>query len=187
MSEAFGWIGKILDTILMFVPRLWIMEATHEGVAFVRGKNPKRMEKGLHWWWPFWTKIVSYPVVRQTQNLPQQTITTADDKQLQINTIVVFEVTDILKALTLQWDLEDTIMDLSQAAVRKALVKCDYDYIITETDKLEKLLTSSVRRQVTDFGVNIIKVCITDCVKTHTFTIAALGTIGGNAKEFLSE
>lgn len=177
MAEAFGWISKIIDAILSFIPRIVVIRCTHRGVSFKKGRPGTIMNPGLHVWFPLWTDLEIYPIVRQTMNLPQQTITTYDDQQIQINTIVVFRVSDIVTAFTLQWDFEETIRDICQTTIRSTLTRKKYATIMSKADDIDALLTETLKDVLLEYGVEVLKVGLSDCVRTQTYTLAALGTI----------
>jgi regulator of protease activity HflC (stomatin/prohibitin superfamily) len=174
-ETAFSWLGEIFRAILSLIPRFKIVKSTHEGVAFIRGKNVKKISPGFIFWWPFWTEHVLYPVVRQTMNLPQQTLITKDGITVQINTIVVYTVEDIVTALTIQWDLNETIRDLSLSKIRYKLGNHTYAYLVEHNTQIDEELTKDTHGELAPYGVNIVKMYMTDFSKTTVLTLAKLG------------
>jgi len=175
MEAAFSWLGELFGLLLDFIPRWLIVKQTHGGVAFVRGKNAQLVEPGMRFFWPFWTEIILYPVVRQTMNLPQQTLTTLDGESIQINSIVVYKVDDVLKMLTLQFDIEETIRDLSLASIKTEITSRTFDEITNEQNKIDCDLTESLNEELAYYGVDIVKVALTDFAKTRVYTLSGMG------------
>ena len=173
MDAAFGWLGRIMETLGGFVPRWRVIPLTHGGVSFVRGKKVVAIKPGLYWHWPIWTDYVIIPTVRQSLNLPSQTLTTADDCAITLSTVIVYEVTDVVKALTHQWDLEDTIQDIALAAVRQYTVRKTFEQLRKDDGSA---LKETIKRRVQRYGVGVRDAWVTDLAKTKVITLVGGST-----------
>ena len=60
--------------------------------TFATGTLTAFMKPGIFWWWPAWTEIHVQEVVRQTLNLPPQSLMTEDRKDIAVSGIVVYEI-----------------------------------------------------------------------------------------------
>jgi regulator of protease activity HflC (stomatin/prohibitin superfamily) len=180
MEAAFGWLGQFIEYLASFIPRWKVIKATDAGVSFVRGKNVKEIRPGLYWHWPIWTEYIIIPVVRQTLDLPDQTLTTADEVPITVSSVIVYEVTDVVKALTVQWDLEDTIHDICQVAVRRYTVGRTFEEIRTGD---ERELKDEVRKSLARYGVAIREASIVNIAKTKVLTVVGGGTVVTNDYE----
>ena len=179
MDTAFGWLGRLMDALGSFIPRLVIVRTTHGGVAFVRGKNPKEIKPGIMWFWPVWTDYIILPVVRQSLDLPSQTLTTKDDQAITVAAVIVYEVSDIMRALTVQWDLDETLQDVSCAAVREYVVARRFSEIQVDD---AKMLRDVIRKRVQRYGIAVRDAWVTDFARTKVITV-----IGGPAAPVLVE
>jgi regulator of protease activity HflC (stomatin/prohibitin superfamily) len=168
METAFGWLGSLMEMVGSLFPRLVIVQSTHGGVSFVRGKNPRKVSPGLMWYWPVVTEVVLYPVVRQSLNLPSQTLTTSDNKTITFSAVIVYDVPDILKALTVQWDLEDTLQDVSMAAVREFVLARTFDELRTESGVR---LKDTIHARIQQYGVAVKDAWVTDLAETKVVTM----------------
>ncbi len=175
MGAAFGWIGELIDWIADLIPRFEIVRKTHQGVAFVRGKHVKHIGPGLVWWWPFWTELEIYPVVRQTLNLEAQKLTTKDDKTVVAGAIIVYTIHDIVKAMTEQWDLPDTIDDLSSAAVCDFVTSNDFAWINTNRAVVKRHLTQVVAEALDEYGVTVVAARLTDFAQAKVIALVGEG------------
>lgn len=173
MDTAFGWLGKLMETVGSLFPRLVVVKATHGGVAFVRGKLAKEIRPGLMLYWPIWTDFILYPAVRQSLNLPSQTLTTKDGRSITTSAVLVYEVNDMLKALTVQHDLDDTLRDISLAAVREHDQARTFDELRCE-DGAE--LRDTIRRRVQKYGVRVCDAWVTDFAETRVLTLVSPGS-----------
>ncbi len=162
MENAFAWLGDLIHWIGKLIPRLLIIEATHAGLAFVRGRNKVPLHPGLHVYWPIWTHVHTYPTARQTVNLPTQTLMTQDDKRVIVGGIVVYEIHDIVAALGSIFDLDDTIRDISLAAIKTVIVSHTTIYIRENYELIDTKLTEELSSKLEPFGVTVVNAYLSD-------------------------
>lgn len=162
MEGAFAWIGQLVEWLGSLIPRITIVRATHGGVRFRRGKYVQEMKPGIHVYWPFLTEIEVVPVARQTHNLPNQTLTTKDNQQICISAIVVYEIKDVVAALSKNWDYNDTISDVTLSAVAQVILERTYDELMANITILQKHLTKEARGRLRPFGIRVRKALLTD-------------------------
>jgi regulator of protease activity HflC (stomatin/prohibitin superfamily) len=202
METAFGWIGRILEFFINLFPLLTIVKPTHAGIAFVRGNNVKVLHHDNGWWfpnfklfswprprlwftrdywavrtglhvtWPFWTEVVTYPIVRQTINLPPQTLMTRDMKSVVMSSIIIYEIVDIEKILVHTYEPETVIRDVAMAAIKRVVLSQDFDKLLRESKKIDQQLTLVVRKSLAErFGVRVIKVMFTDLTPARSYRL----------------
>lgn len=171
MGSIFSWLSDLMKYIGNLIPRFTIVKYTHGGVAFIRGKNIKAIKPGVFFYWPFWTEIMTYPVKRQSLNLPSQTLTTEDNLAVTVSAIVIYEVSDIVIALAEQWDLNETIRDLSLAAIKDVICESSWAIAHSNRKKLDRDLTKNLRQSLSDYGIKVLNVSLTDFAKTNVYTI----------------
>ena len=170
MDSALGWIGQFIEWIASFIPHYIHVKATHEGVMFTRNKT-KVLKSGLHWYLPFWSEPMLYPIKRQTLNLPPQVFTTMDDKEILASVVVTYEIRDIHKALVDTFDFEDTIRETSQGAVKKVLCSKNFDGIKSEHVAIDTELTRRIRAAIGVFGVRVLSAVIVDLGKVRIYRL----------------
>lgn len=170
MELALGWIGEIFRALLLFVPRLLIVKATHGGVKFVRGRKIVPIQPGLHIYWPLVTECVSVPVMRQTTNLAPQVLITADSQVIGVSGILVYEVEDASKLLTACWDYDETIRDHCLAAIKQVVTANALNFLIHNTHDTDHMLTRQLRRMLKRFGVRVIRVTLSDIAPCWVIT-----------------
>ncbi len=163
METAFAWIGWIVEWLGKLIPRILIIRHTHAGVKFVWGSRVKRMGPGVHIYWPVVTEIEVYPTARQTHNMVTQTLTTKDGQSVVVGIVVIYEINDIVAALSNNWDVGDTLSDVPQMAVVKVVNGWNYADLRAElTGKVEAELTRETKHKLKSFGVKVERCGITD-------------------------
>lgn len=179
MDTAFGWLGQIMEFVGSLFPRLVIVTSTHGGVCFVRGKHPREIKPGLVWYWPIWTEVMTYPVVRQSLNLPSQTLTTSDKRAVSISVVIIFRISNVLDALTLQWDLSETTNDIAMAAVREFVFSRTFDEMLETGKRADKRLKRLIADPLSVYGVEVMDAWITDLAATKVITLVRPDQSGG--------
>jgi regulator of protease activity HflC (stomatin/prohibitin superfamily) len=173
MGAAFEWIGKIIEWFGLFIPRRVIIATTHAGVKWVRGKTVVTLGPGIHFYWPILTELNTYPTARQATDLRTQTLLTTDGKTIAVGGIIVYEIKDIEAILAHTYDPEQTIKDISLSAIHDVLVTMSSIDIRTETElgTLNLRLRKRVRRELTKYGVKVLKVALTDFAFTRVYRL----------------
>jgi len=170
MGQAFAWIGQLVEWVAGFIPHYIHVKATHMCVMFIRSKTVVK-NPGIHWYLPFWSDPVLYPVKRQTLNLPPQVLTTKDVKEILTSVVVTYEIDDIHKALVDTFDFEDTIRETSQGAVKKVISVKKFDEILKNQHEIDVELCRRIRSVIRPFGVRVVEAVITDFCKTRIYRL----------------
>jgi len=170
MDGALAWISHFMETISLVFPRIVHIHATHKGVMFTRSKA-KPINPGLHLYWPVWSKPEIYPVRRQTINLTPQTLVTKDRVTVIASVTVVYEITDIEKALVETYDLQDTISDVAQIGVKQVLTVRTFDEVQIDQRAVDKSLTGCIRRQLSPYGISVRRAFLSDFAISRVFRI----------------
>lgn len=195
MGEAFAWIGYIVEWIGRFFPRWQILNPTEGGVKFVgymlpvrfraywgrvlrtgHYDGPMRMEvlgAGIHWFWPATTEFQFYPVVRQADNLPAQTIVTMDGRNIAVGGMMVYEVTDLGKLISTTHSAVKLIQDVSLTAIHDVCCDMTWENLVTEQRKgtLNTKLRRAAHKQLEEYGINVIKCMLTDLAPTRVYRV----------------
>ena len=178
MEAAFAWLGDLVNFIGRLLPRLVIIKATHAGVRFKYGRYVHNMlsynglfKTGLHVYWPFVTEIATFPVKRQTVNLPFQTLTTTDGQPVSIGGIVTFEIIpeEIHKTLAEIWDADETIRDIALATISDVLLGKSSDEIYKSPRIVKKKITYRLSKKLRDYGIKVIYFSASDLTNAFVF------------------
>jgi len=162
--DAFTWFGNLMEWFGSLIPKIKIVRATHGGVRFRGGKRIQEMKPGIHVYWPIVTEIDVIPVARQTHNLVTQCVMTKDGKQIVVGGVVIYSIVDVVKALSKNWDFNDTINDVSLTAIFSVIIDLTLDEVISKINdgSFEKTLTMEVRSNLRRYGVYAHRAALTD-------------------------
>lgn len=171
-ASLFDALGQLLQWFASWIPRLQVMPATHRGIRFRRGKIVRVIEPGLYIYLPITTEVESLPVKRQTVNLPTQTLKTKDGTSVAVNVVVVYEITDIERALVDTWDIEQTISDVALVADVEIVTNNTLEWLTTNiAGEVEKALTRRTRSELHPYGVRVIKAFLSDLCDAHVLRL----------------
>lgn len=183
------WLNDIFQAILKFVPRIIIVKVTHAGLKYRYGSEITELRHnnglfytGIHFYWPLVTEYDLIPIKRQTVELRQQNLCTADNQTVGVSGILVYEIFDIQSVLTEWYDYDDNISELPLATIKAIITKHKFDYIQSNSSSIDNEITQKLRNQLEPFGVDIIKVTLSDFVPLNVYSIWGVSFNVGNSE-----
>ena len=163
MESAFAWLGQLMEWFAKWFPRLIIVRLTHAGVRYRHGKKAEALMPGLRIYWPLVTEVEVIPTARQTHNLPTQALTTSDGKKVVVSGVVIYRIKDIVATMARNWDVSDTLNDISMVALTKIITTHTFDYLLQHlTDEVQDKITHETRKKLRMYGVSVFWAAITD-------------------------
>ena len=165
----FEWITDIAHWFGDLIPEWELLEPTDGGVKFKPGGEIVKLEPGkIYWYWPATTVVRSMPVKRQTLSFNQR-LTTKDDVTISINTVIVFEVDNVIAALVETHDFEDTIEEVSQKLTVQPIMSRTFSEIRTdmaESNDMRNELARGARSLLGSYGVRVLDSYVSDFTET---------------------
>ncbi len=173
MDSALAWIGQIAAWVGQFFPRWVILDTTMGMVKYPWGRPVACPPGGIYWYWPVTTTIKEVPVVRQADDLRTQTVVTADDKVILVGGMLVSEITDLVTFVATSYDGPTTIMEMGMAAIHDVCCKLTWEELKAMQRKgtLDTRLKNAAKDQLTEYGVNVLKVMLTDMAPTKALRL----------------
>jgi len=163
MEGAFAWIGWLFEWLARWIPRILIVRSTHAGARFRYGSKVSPLQPGLHVYWPLVTEVEVIPTARQTHNLPTQALLTSDGKKIVVSGVVVYAINDVVATIARNWDVSDTLNDISMVAITKVITTHTLEYLLQHlTDEVQDKLTHETRRRLRRYGVSVYWTALTD-------------------------
>lgn len=173
LDNALGWIGQVFEWIGRFVPRWEIVEPTMSGVKYVRGARVVVCPAGIHWYWPVTTKWEVHQVARQADRLESQTIVTADGKVIDVGGLLVYKINNLETLVTTCYSPMSLIQDIALSAVHDVCCDMTWDELTAAQRKgtLVTRLRNEAKKQLQDYGVEIVKCMLTDLAPTKVLRV----------------
>lgn len=173
MDSALAWIGQVAEWIGQWVPRWVILAPTRGGVKYVRGREVHILGPGIHFYWPVMTELATYPVARQADDLRSQTLVTTDDKTIVVGGMVVYCVRDLSRLLPTTYQPEQAIKDITLTSIHNVCCRMSWAELKDEQRKgtLDTKLKNAAKRQLEDYGVEVLKVQLTDLAPAQIYRV----------------
>jgi len=160
MEGLFSWVGELINWFGSLIPRLLIVRSTHGGVKFVRGKDAVRLEPGLHVYWPFVTEIQLVAKERQSDPIPPLNLTTLDGIKVIANPVIVYRISDPLKAIAKTWDHANTVFDVTSIAAARVIKNHRFDFILRNHLLVDRELKDIISSKLRKYGVTVYEASI---------------------------
>lgn len=152
---------KLISLIQQFIYELWpvfIIDEWEEAIVLRNGKYIKTVKPGLYFKMPFFDSVWKHATITQSIDIPPQSITTADNKNVVVKGIIRFTIVDIKAFLLTITQPQDVLTDTTGGMIRDIIEDTEWVNII----EIDKKLTFEVGKFVKKWGIKVEKVTLTD-------------------------
>jgi len=164
MSSAFGWIADLVNWFARIIPRLYLLKYNYSAIKYVYGKKVKELKPGIHIYWPLVTEIEEFPIARQTQSLEHQVLMTSDMHKIVVTGVIIYEVSDVVAALSENYDINDTISDIAMTSIVNTIRSRTMSQLMIDlTSDVEVEFTNSCRDSLWSYGVKVHRAAFLSC------------------------
>ncbi len=125
-----------------------------------RKGEPKVVHPGFIFVWPFIESLYTHPVRQQTLSCDKQEVMLRDGGVFRVETIVVYRVVDVYRALFDIADLEQAIYAVAMAALRESLKPLDSSNA-TDSSLADKV-AEELKGHAENWGIEVIQVGFAD-------------------------
>jgi regulator of protease activity HflC (stomatin/prohibitin superfamily) len=162
-------IDLFLQSIAFFIPFV-VIDQFERAVVLRFGRYHRTLEPGFHWIIPCSVEaVIADNVVPRTTNLQAQSLTTADDRQVVVAGVVTSQITDIVKATLEVEGVDHALQDACYGAIGSLVAASTYEQINDPGFSHE--LTKACRRQAKAFGIEIMRVQLSDLTRSTTLRL----------------
>lgn len=130
-----------------------VIKQYERGVAFRFGHLRPLMEPGGHWIIPVIDKMERVDQRVVTLTIPPQEIITKDNVSVRVNAVVMFEVTDSIKAVLQVENYAVATSQIAQTTLRSLLGRASLDDLLAHRDELNEDLRRIINGQTHRWGV----------------------------------
>lgn len=172
MSFGLDWVNDLALWFADLVPQWALLRVTEGGIKFLPGGKVKVLKPGIYWWWPVTTEVETIDIKRQTLTFGQR-LTTKDEITVQCNTVIVFAINDVVKALVDTYDFEDTVGEAAQKLTVKPIMSRTFQQIcadMSDTNEMRNEVTRAARTLLSEYGVEVIDGYVCDFTETTVFS-----------------
>ena len=172
-----SWLEVLLQFVRDILPLPRIVRSYERGVAFVLGRAQGPLLPGWYWNIPVIRVIEVYPVVEQTVNLTNISITTRDAKPYTISANFNYEVLDAVRAYTQVHELDQSMRNEALKYLHRLARTVTAERLVGSQRALERRIREHLQKKVEAWGVRVIDVGVTDLVQAKQIRVfGELGT-----------
>jgi len=135
------------------------------GVLFSGGRARRVLDPGFHYLIPIWQQVRKIPTRSRTLDLSRQRIVTADELVYEVDTNLIYRVTDPIKAFVEVDDLERGLLVVGPLAVREILQGRSRSELLDRA-ALEAALADNLAPRLAAWGVTVEYVGFTNIAPT---------------------
>ena len=141
---------------------LKIITQYERGIVFRLGRLRPVYEPGLHLVVPFLERLVRVDTRVVTLTIPPQEVITEDNVPARVNAVVLFNVTDPVKAVMAVENYAIATSQIAQTTLRSVLGRVDLDTVLAHRSALNADLRDIIEKLTEPWGVEVSVVEIKD-------------------------
>lgn len=145
----------------------YIIDMWEKGLHLRCGKFHDIKGEGIHFKIPFFDSVWQQTVVTQSIDLKPQSITSADYKNIVVKAIVRYNINNAFLFLTKLAHPTDVLVDTTGAMIREIIEERNWEDLVDVEDEL----TEKIGMKVSEWGIQIEKVTLTDLAEIQSIRI----------------
>lgn len=160
---ALGIAAIVLVVLaLVAVPSLAVLREYERGVVFRMGHVRPLYQPGLRFLIPLVDKMIRVDQRLVTLTIPPQEVITRDNVPARVNAVVMFAVTEPLKAILAVENYAVATSQIAQTTLRSLLGRADLDTLLAHREDLNSDLRTIIETMTEPWGVQVRVVEIKD-------------------------
>ena len=163
-------VDVVLQNVMEIMPFRIIM-SYERGVRWRLGVNPKALDPGFHWCLPLLHTIEVININEEFHDLPVQTVTTSDGREITFSANVGYRIVDPV----LYWEavnqFDESIAAKAMVHLSERVRECEYQWLIKNQKELEKSLRGTLETRLKRWGATVTEVGFTEFVHVTALRI----------------
>ena len=161
-TPAAAIVALTVLVLLALALSLKIITQYERGIVFRLGRLRPVYEPGLHLVVPFLERLVRVDTRVVTLTIPPQEVITEDNVPARVNAVVLFNVTDPVKAVMAVENYAIATSQIAQTTLRSVLGRVDLDTVLAHRSALNADLRDIIEKLTEPWGVEVSVVEIKD-------------------------
>jgi regulator of protease activity HflC (stomatin/prohibitin superfamily) len=154
--EYAGILSIIIFFILIILSSaIRILREYERGVIFRLGRLIPTKGPGLIFLIPIIDRLVKVSLRVVAMDVPSQDVITKDNVSIKVSAVIYFRVIDASKAIVVVENFLFATSQLSQTTLRSMLGKSELDELLSEREKINKLLQETMDTHTEPWGIKV--------------------------------
>lgn len=159
----------LIDLIMRNLRTLWPLCRVYEwqlAMMVRNGRILRLLTPGLHWQWPFVDEVYTWTRAESAIDLASGGITTRDGIGLTLSGNLAYRAVNIVPLWTKVWGIEATLRNVALGIITSHCLALTWDEVRAR-DGIEATLLERIRTETAEWGVEITRLHLTDCIATR--------------------
>lgn len=175
-----NFIQAILEFLRQFMPLEKVMHF-ERGMLYMCGQLREKetwwcyggqLEPRIYVVFPWLMEVHTVPVTPDILKLWNLCVSTKDNASLRIRANVRYEIFDAVKAYNSVQDYKDNLGDEARTNLARVVRERDYAGLLADQTTVEREAKNAMNAVVKEWGIKVIRVGITDFIKTKDISLA---------------
>ena len=162
------WISSFFHAIGQFIPRLLHITEDMRCLLMSRGGH-KKLDPGYHFYWPLIHEIRTCYITRQELDLPEQVLTTRDNKTVLTSASVVYRISSVTKPLISTQEQTSTTVEVAQRAIKELVTSSEFHELLVGDHDIENTLISLMQKELHKYGLKVDNAFFTSLAQSKSF------------------
>lgn len=129
----------------------------------------KKLDPGYHFYWPLMHEMRTCYITRQELDLPEQVLTTKDNKTVLMSASIVYRISSVTKALISTQDYESTTVEVAQRAIKELVTSSDFSDLLIGDHDIENTLISLMQKDLQKYGLKVDNAFFTSLAQSKSY------------------
>lgn len=163
-AQTIGWVGAIAVILVLVIIAIHIISEWERAVIFRLGRLIGVKGPGLILIIPIVDRIIRVPLRTVVYDVPVQEVITFDNVSCKVNAVLYYRVVDPSKAIVNVQRFHEATIQLAQTTVRSVVGQAQLDELLSEREKLNRVLQQIIDEATDPWGIKVSAVEIKDVV-----------------------
>lgn len=161
IANLLGWLGDFIQWVFGWAPRYFLVHWDELGVKRPRGKEPRELIPGIHWYIPNLDRMVKHYSSRCVLRVASVPVETQDGIKCEIGLTIVYRIRDVVAFETGNYDSDDSMDEVAQGALAALVNSHTWAGLCArweDDSHLGKRLIRKMDTALVDYGVEVLSV-----------------------------
>lgn len=163
-AQTLGLIGGLVILVLLLIAAIHIITEWERAVILRLGRLVKLKGPGLIFIIPVVDRLIRVSLRTVVFDVPVQEVITHDNVSCKVNAVLYYRVVDPNKAIVNVQHFHEATIQLAQTTVRSVVGQAELDDLLSQRDKLNKVLQQIIDEATDPWGIKVSAVEIKDVV-----------------------
>lgn len=166
----FDRLIDLLKESFEFFQFVQVLPEYEKGVLLRFGKFRRVVEPGVCWFWPFRIDILmTHPVMTDTQQLSEQSLTTKDGVSIVISGVITYTVSDVRLLILSVQGAREALIDSSMGIIGARVAQSTWDDVAGEG--FSSSVEREIRRRAKKYGIDVDQLQFVDLTKSRSLRV----------------